>query len=197
MAYAVFAEGLDNLANLDEVKDDILKSAVQAINKTADRARTRAAEAIRQQVAFPAQYLAPSSKRLIVTERATMSGLEAKIRARHRPTSLARFVSGTPRRGQGVSVEVQPGRRKNMPRAFLMKLRSGSADIDTRHNMGLAVRLRPGETLANKRNVIAMKNGLYLLYGPSVNQVFWQVSQDIQGETVDYLEAEFSRLLEI
>jgi hypothetical protein len=97
---------------------------------------------------------------------------------------------------------VHPGRARFMKRAFLIKLRAGTDSIETRFNQGLAIRLKPGETLQNKKNVVQLKNGLYVLYGPSVSQVFLDnegdgVAKDIEPSVLDELEDQFLRLLEV
>lgn len=193
MSYSVTVEGIENLKSMDDVNQNIRLSAVRAINKTAERARARSADEIRQQVAFTAQYLAPSGGRLTVTKQATQADLSSVITGRDRPTSLARFAAGSPARGAGVQVQVAPGRARFMKRAFLIKLRAGSAAIDTKFNMGLAIRLRAGETVQNKKKAIRMEKGLYLLYGPSVGQVFRAVSADIAPAMAQFLEGEFIR----
>jgi hypothetical protein len=202
--YAVFAEGLDQLADMDDIKESIRRSALQAINKTADRIRTLASREIRKQVNFPSSYLSPSGGRLAVSKRATKNDLEARIKARARVSSLARFsTGGSPGSGAGVRVEVAPGRSKFMRRAFLIRLRAGTAALDTRSNLGLAIRLRPGETLENKTKAIRMQRNLYLLYGPSVDQVFLAsdekhgVAVDLQPEALNMLESEFLRLVDL
>lgn len=193
MSYGVTIEGLANLKSMDDVKDNIGISAVRAINKTAERARARSATEIRQQVAFSAQYLAPSGGRLTVTKQATRADLSSVITGRDRPTSLARFSSGGATRGAGVRVEVAPGRSRYMKRAFLIKLRAGTGSVESKFNMGLAIRLRAGETIQNKKKAVKMEKGLYLLYGPSVAQVFRTVSQDIAPAMAQFLEGEFIR----
>lgn len=200
--WAVFVEGLDDLKNFGQIKPAIRLAAARAINKTSRDGRVEIARDIRDQVKLPASYVAPSQKRLYVSQMATQQQLEGRITARTRATSLARFVQGTPQRGQGVRVEVAPGRSRYMKRAFLIKLRSGKSDIDTKFNMGLAIRLRPGESLRNKANVRRMEKGLYLLYGPSVDQIFRAndgsgVANDIAPSLAVRLEREFLRLLEI
>lgn len=201
--YVVLAEGLNELVDLKEIKESIRRAALQAINKTADRIRTRAAAEIRKQVNFPATYLNPSAGRLTVAQRATGDRLEARIRARTRATSLARFSTGTVGKAGGVSVEVAPGRSKFLRRAFLIRLRAGNANMDTRSNLGLAIRLREGETLSNKVKTIKMQKNLYLLYGPSVDQVFLAsdekhgVALDLAPEAVELMEREFMRLVEL
>lgn len=197
MTYGVTIEGLAGLQTMNGMNERIRRSAVQAINKTSARARTDSAAEIRRQVAFSAQYLAPAGGRLVVSKQASGASLESIITARHRATSLARFAEGSPTRGAGVRVQVAPGKSRFMRRAFLIKLPAGKAGIDTKFNMGLAIRLKPGETLQNKKKAVKMEKNLYLLYGPSVDQVFQSVSQDIAPGAATFLEAEFLRLLEL
>ncbi len=199
--FEVYAEGLTGLKEFQSLKDDVKFSAVAAINKTATWGRTRAAEEIRDEVNLPARYLNPAGKRLTVSKTATRSDLEGRIRARSRPTSLARFIVGTavPNKG-GVAVEVSPGKARFLKRAFVVTLRSGNTD--TTGNLGLAVRLKPGEVLRNKNDVQRLDKGLYLLYGPSVQQVFRArdgsgVADDITPDVVRRLEDEFLRVLEV
>jgi len=201
--YAVFAEGITNLQEFDSLKDEIKMWAVQAINKTAESSRTRAARLIRSEVNFPASYVNPGEKRLYVSKKAQRADLEARITARTRATSLARFVVGGPSKiTEGVQVMVHPGKARLMRRAFLIKLRSGKSEIDTKNNLGLAVRLKPGETLRNKTDAQKLDRNLYLLYGPSVAQVFRArddsgVASDMSPEVVKDMEREFLRLVEL
>ena len=174
---------------------------LRSINKTADRARTLASQDIREQVAFPASYLAPSAKRLFVSTKATkVSPFEAVISGRDRPTSLARFTNQKPlgggqrRRGGQVAVTVKPGVRRYIKRAFLITLNNS--------NVGLAVRTDGGPP----NNAYAPKEigkNLWLLYGPSVDQVLSAASngggiyEEIVPETLDFLNDEFNRQLDL
>lgn len=201
--FAVFAEGLSDLGDLQDIPDRIRLAAVRAINKTARDARADAARKIRSQVAFPASYVAPGQKRLYVSKQAQGRDLEARITARARNTSLARFTTGAARPGKaGVYVTVSPGKARFMRRAFLLRLPQGSTLTDTRFNLGLAIRLRPGERLQNKVEARKLSSGLYLLYGPSVDQVFRSrrgtgVANDLVPEIERDLSTEFLRLLDI
>ena len=200
--WVVVAEGISDLKEFDGLKKHIRLAAARAINKVSRDSRVEIARDILDQINFPAAYVAPSKKRLYVSQQATTANLEGRITARTRATSLARFVQGSPRGGQGVSLEVTPGRSRFMKRAFLIKLPAGSAGVDTKFNMGLAIRLRPGETLKNKATARRMQKNLYLLYGPSVDQVFRAndgsgVATDKAPKIVNELEREFLRLLEI
>lgn len=201
--FAVFAEGLSELDDFAEISQNIRLAATRALNSTADKARTKAARTIRSQINFPASYVAPGQKRLYVSKKATRSDLESRITARTRVTSLARFIQGTAKIGRsGITVSVSPGKSRFMRRAFVLRLPQGSALTDTKFNLGLAIRLRPGEVLQNKVSARRVSSGLYLLYGPSVDQVFRSndgsgVASDLVPEIERDLSNEFLRLLKI
>ncbi|ERP95691.1 hypothetical protein Q669_29420 [Labrenzia sp. C1B10] len=192
----VFAiEGITSLADVKKISPAIERNIRFTVNKGADKARTLSAGEIQNQVNFPASYLR-GDKRLAVTKRAQGNNLEAEITGRRRPTSLARFiVGGTSKRG-GVSVSVQPGSSATIKRGFILKLRSGTASLDQASNRGLAIRLKPGEKPSRAYKPFKIGDGLYLLYGPSVDQVFKTVRQDVQGDVLDFMENEFLRLME-
>lgn len=167
------------------------RAARLAINDTAERKGLKLArDAMIAQVAFPAGYLNPP--RFSLRYKATDARLEAGIAGRQTPTSLARFTgrSSRPRgRGTRISVQVRPGSSVELPRAFLITLRSG--------NLGLGVRLRPGEvlhsTVGAKIIVSGPLKGVALLYGPSVDQVFRTVAVDISPPLLAALQTEFLR----
>ena len=196
--YTIVLEGLDATADLAALTPKLTEAARQAINRTLDRTRTQAAREIRRQVAFPASYLSPSGERLVVSKRASDTNLEGVISGRWRATSLARFAKNTDpkaaRRRGGVTVTIKPGSAKFMKGAWLVRLRAGSEKTDTQFNLGLAMRLKPGETLRNSRGAVRLDNNVWLLYGPSVSQVFTTVRDDLTPETLDFLEKEFERL---
>ncbi len=198
-AYLVAVEGLASIKSFEDVPQAVVRAARMAINRTSERAKAHAAREIRKQVNFAARYLTGEEGRLRVSKKASGSNLEAVVTGRHRPTSLARFSSArnpaASRKAGGVTVEVKPGVAKFMKKAFLIRLRAGNALTDTNHNLGLAVRLKPGETITSKRKMVQIGHNLYLLYGPSVDQVFRTVSGDIAGDTFDFLENEFQRLM--
>ncbi len=201
--FAVFVEGLTDLDFTKGSSDKIKRAASQAINKITRDKRAEGARKIRDQVNLPASYVAPGGKGLYVSQKASPAHLQGKITARGRPTSLARFLTSAPRIGRaGVVVEVAPGKARFMKRVFPLRLPQGSADVATKYNLGLAIRLRPGERLANKTSARRVSKGLYLLYGPSVDQVFRSidgsgVANDMVPEIERDLSAEFLRLLEL
>lgn len=195
--YVVAVDGLSALRSLESIPNEVKRAALQALNKTLDRTRTSSATEIQKQVAFPARYLSGQDGRLQVSKRATADDLEGAITGRFRPTSLARFASSSTPNVKGVSVEVAPGFAKFMKRAFLVRLRAGTADLDTKSNLGLAIRLKPGEQINNKHRMIKLKGNLYLLYGPSVSQVFATVAEAEAPLAADFLEREFLRLMDL
>lgn len=204
-AWTVFVEGLTDLKNIPELDEEVRKlRMVQAINAAATQGRKKIADDMQDQVNFPAGYLRPQKGRLTVHEKANKRTLSARLRASGKPTSLARFVVGNPKpssRG-GVHVMVSPGKARFMRRAFVMKLNYGNEGIETKYNLGLAMRLRPGEQIENKRYFRRVESNLYLLYGPSVDQVFAAnngdgVALDRSDYISDVLETEFTRLIGI
>ena len=190
MSYVFAVEGLSSLEDIENLPEEILKKARQAINAAADRARTQAVRDIRSELNFPARYL---TDRLSVRERAKGSSLQAVISGRDRPTSLARFstsqnIAASRKKGY---VQVKVGNStKRITGGFLIKLRNA--------NIGLAIRLKPGETVKGKRLAAKqMAPNLYLLYGPSVDQAFrTEVDKSaLEQDTADFLEKEFIRLM--
>lgn len=193
---AMFVEGLDvpeEVIGLNSEK--IERAAYRAINSTADRARKLSADEIRRRVNFPASYLNPQERRLYVSNKAGPGDLEAMILGRHRPTSLARFVTrGAPGK-TGVDVEVTPGKSDEMKRAFIMKLKAGSGGIDTANNFGLAVRVKAGQRPDKAYKPVRVSENLYLLYGPSIDQVFRNIRSEVTPDADKYLQTEFERLI--
>jgi len=202
--FVVAVDGLSANRPLDAIDPAIIAQAqMLAINKTADRARTAADRAIRGQINFPASYLAPSAGRLTVSKYASSDSPEAKITARMRPTMLARFVtSGKPagggQRPTPISLAVRAGGGKSVgKRMFLIRLPAGRGDgEDNPTNLGVAIRLKPGEVVHNKKVMQKISGNLYLLFGPSISQVFSTVREDISPETLDFAETEFLRQLD-
>lgn len=188
MTAAIVATGIKDAARFFEQFPEIAEEAAMlAINDTVDReGMTLIKKDMRDQVNFPSGYL--EGDRLKVTRRASRGSLEAVIRGRDRATSLARFTSGqTPKntRGQGVRVSVQRGQTKLLRQAFLVNLKNG--------NIGLAVRLKPGERLQNTTAAQRLADNVWLLYGPSVDQVFRGVADDRADDLADIMSQKFYR----
>lgn len=179
----VLDEMRDYFARLPDIAE---QAAVMAINDVAERKGMGVIKGdMRDQVNFPPGYI---ESRLRVTRRATKGMLEATIRGRDRATSLARFAQGqTPAntRGRGVRVSVGRGQTTVMRRAFLVNLRNG--------NTGLAIRLKGGESLRNTQGAVQLEGNVWLLYGPSVDQVFRGVVDDRADDLANMVSREFQR----
>lgn len=176
------------------------KAITQAINKVASgKGMTRIRKAITDEIAFPTGYL--TGDRLKVTKRARGSDLEAIITGRKVATSLARFVTGgamvtNSKTPGGVQVRVKRGKTTYIKNGFLVRLNKGASLTEDNYNVGLAVRLSAGETLANKRTQHKswlVRGKVALLYGPSVDQVFASVIPDLSPKLADDIAAEFHR----
>jgi len=200
-AYEISLDGLGELPDLSEAPEKIARYARMAINRAAERARAQAARRMREQVAFPASYLTGQDARLYIKQKAVGDNLEAVITGRFRPTSLARFArensASAARAKGGLTVEVKPGAAQFLRGAFFVKLRAGRERTDTKFNLGVAIRLKPGQRPRNTRAAAQLDHNVWLLYGPSVNQVFRTVREDIGPEVQDFLTAEFLRLLDV
>ena len=191
--YIFAIEGLESAEDLPYTDEQIVRAASRAINSSLDRARVLSVREMRRQVRFPQSYLRGDDSRLRVTQRASGHRLEGVVAGRRRPTSLARFVTGGGRNRKPVTVEVKPGRATTIKRGFLINLRRGSGGLG---NQGLAIRTdgsKPDRAYRPKK----IGDNLWLLYGPSVDQVFQTVRDDISPEVQDHLEGEFLRLLEV
>jgi hypothetical protein len=163
-----------------------------ALNETARGPAIKAAKRnIMEQVNFPEGYL---DTRIAFVKAATPDNLEARIKGRDRPTSLARFASGAPvvQRGSrtaytgGVNVMVKPGAPQRIPTGFLVGLRHG--------NVGFAIRTKSGVVHGVQRyKPQRLFPNVYLLYGPSVDQVLTDVGDQISEEVTSDIAAEFNR----
>lgn len=193
MPISVIAEGLDDLIKYAKLfPERTNRAAAAALNKVAGgtgltllRQATEGSD-----VAFPPGYV--NNQRMYLARRATDGDLEARIGARDDPTSLARFVApGTPQRKAGVKVTVHRGKQKDLKGAFLLPLNNG--------NVGLAVRLKAGQSFANTTGAREIESArtsttqLYLLYGPSVDQVFRQIAEDNVPQVLEMVSDEFTR----
>lgn len=188
MSASIVANGLREMQRFfDELPDIAEQAAVFALNDTVQReGLTLIKKDMREQVNFPSGYL--EEGRLKPVRFASQGRLEAVIRGRDRPTSLARFAEGqTPKntRGQGVRVRVKRGQTELLRKAFLVTLKNG--------NTGLAVRVKGGETLRNTGAATQLAPGLFLLYGPSVDQVLRGVAEDRAGDIIDIVSNKFLR----
>ena len=209
MTVEIQPEAIVDLASVIARFPAAVKAAARpAVNDAARYAVRIGTDRITREVNFPKGYLQEPG-RFAVSVFAQGDDLRAVVTARGRSTSLRRFAVGSPTpestrgfpgqkrgSGPGVTVEVKPGQRKLLPGAFILRLKRGAASIsDDSFNLGLAIRLRPGEVLPKKYKYTAVQltGGIYILYGPSVAQAFDTVKLDIAGEVASELTRQFRR----
>ncbi len=196
--------GLPGLATYFKEFSGISEQAARlSINSTARFASRLASKRIREQVAFARSYIGAagdSTSKVRIKHFAKTNDLSAVVATRDRPTSLARFATSAPtfkRRAKGqraprVRVKTGGGMAQ-LRRGFFVKLRRGVIVSEDQFNIGLAVRLRKGESLQATQKASPLGGGAYLLYGPSVAQVFDTVRDDIAPEVADFAAFEFAR----
>lgn len=150
-------------------------------------------KAINAQINFPPDYL--NNDRFGMDQYATPDNLQASLVARQRPTSLARFASSQVPGAKGVRVQVKRGgAAKTFKSGFLVRLRNGT-NLDG-SNIGLAVRLAPGQTLnkTDQSKMVHLDANVVLLYGPSIDQVLNTSVADAETpEVVESITTEFFR----
>lgn len=180
---------------LDAAPEAARQAAALSMNDiTGGKGLTRYKKSIRSQVAFPGGYLEDADK-FGQTGFATPGHLETKISARQRATSLARFANGIVG-GEGATVHVKPGRSIRLKKAFMVRLRAGTALDDSNFNLGLAVRIKPGQVIRHKRDtsrMVHLAKDVFLLYGPSVDQVFRSVAETDTPAVLNEMGLEFFR----
>lgn len=189
----ILADGLNDLQDYFIRLPEVSKQAASyAINDVAGGTGLNFLKReIYDQIDFPRGYL--DETRLGLAKRATPDKLEAVIKGRDRPTSLARFATrqnaSKEATRRGVTVRVKSGQSKYLKGAWLVELNNG--------NLGLAVRVKPGERINNKTKAssVQLSPNVYLLYGPSVDQVFSGVAGDNAGRIGDMVADQFLRQL--
>lgn len=194
MAVTVIVDGLADLQKYLDALPEITRTAARiALNEGADFGVAKLLPAeLQKQVDFPVGYL--NSSRLFVAQRARDDSLEAVIIGRQTPTSLARFA-GSATFGQkgGITVTVKPGAPRHLKRAFLVRLRQGTRSTAEGFNTGLAVRVSPGERIRGSTAAVELDNNVFILYGPSVDQVLRNVADEQTDAIADKVRSEFFR----
>lgn len=198
----VKGDGLQRLQrSLRAVAGESVTATMRAVNYAAKRARTEASRQIRDQINLPARYV---NENLKIEFKATRARLRSVISARTRPTRLARYgakqltrkakgpAKGDPLRGiasgrkqAGVSVSVKRGgSRRKMRKAFLVPLRRGRMPGET-SNMGVFIRTGRG------------KKDIKHLYGPSVDQLFRRIREELAPSIRIDLASEYARQMDL
>lgn len=201
MTVEVNLEGIAGLARYVERFPAVVeKAAALAVAEGGRFAFRESSKEIRSQVAFTRDYIGgeKSGGNRLKIERGTRGGDPfVRIVGRDRPTSLARFVRGTITKGKPVRLMVKPGRITSIPGAFPVRLRRGKTLTEDNFNQGLAIRLpRDAALRERKKGTSGLPEifpNVFLLYGPSVAQVFNSVSNDVKPRISRKMASEFTR----
>lgn len=205
MSVQVQLRGFDELRQFVRgIPERVDEASSVAINDTLKFGQAESSRRIRKEIAFSASYIGSAenpSSRLAVSRKASPQRLEGAITGRARATSLARFKTGEKKGRNGkkgyVRVKVKAGgAARSIPGAFTIKLRRGNAAYDPGNgNEGIAVRLKDGELPEglNKKKMVQIEGSLYLLYGPSVDQIFRKVREDVAPILADKVGDNFVR----
>ncbi|WP_136247937.1 phage tail protein [Halomonas borealis] len=166
--------------DLAHIKDGAPKAMSRAINHTLGVTRTEASKEVRKQVKLKAGYVRDKLK----VRRATTSKPQGAIQTPTRGTLLTRYPNRQYKKG-GIGVQVKPtGGKQKMPGAFFIRFANG--------NQAVAIRTKRGPGLGRSE-------GLKVLYGPSVSQVFTDVKDDLQATSgnrlMQRLDYEAGRLM--
>lgn len=216
--FRVSVDGVANLTNFVASLPGVVTKAKDLATIDATRfAFAESSREIRKEIRVTPEYLgnaANGGNRLklgYAYEGGTRIGV---IKGRKRATSLARFILGVPSfiRGAASRVQVKPGGKivsqiavKGGSRAsapvFALKLNKGASLTEDNYNVGLAVRLKPGEIPQRKveflETVYSKSDpNLVLLYGPSINQVFYDVAPAVSDPVARQLNDAFLRQFE-
>lgn len=193
MSVEVEMRGLDALRTYFETaRERAERVEPMAVRDAARFARAESSRRIRSQVNFTASYLNQDNRLELAYQQ---GGREATITGRHRATSLANRVFnkgpiefGRPRKGMKVRVRVaKSSGGKVIDGAFYVRLRNS--------NVGLAVRSENGRPPSAGAKPI-FGGAAFLLYGPSVGQVAFDVFPEISPETADRLADSYVRHFE-
>lgn len=203
MTVSVTFRGLDAIEQLFQRAPELAQQAATlAVSDTAKFAFRESSKDIRAQASFTREYLGSAetrgSDRLRIVPATRGGVVEARLVARNRPTSLARFQQGQAGRGQPVRVRVSPrGGVRSIKGAFQVRLRRGKTVSEDNFNEGIAIRLGKDQSIRERKKGKAglpeIFPNVFLLYGPSVAQVFNTVSRDVAGRVGNKLEREFTR----
>jgi hypothetical protein len=165
---------------LAHIKNGSNRAMANAINHTLTVTRTEAGREIRNQVKLKAAYV----RERLRLSKASVAKPQGRIATPTRGILLSRFDNRAYAKG-GIGVQVKPiGGKRRMPGAFYVTFANGvhAIAIRTKHGPGLG-----------------RSEGLKVLYGPSVSQVFTDVKDDLQAPSGERLiarmEHEAARLL--
>lgn len=183
----VTGKGIEDLDRyVARLGDGANRAAVMAVNDTADWARVRIKRQMQSEVNLG--ETAFGKGKFGITRRANPADLQAIVSASRQPYSLSRFKTDTPEFGPKagpVKVRIKAGGSTvTLKRAFYLRAPNGA--------VGIAVRSK--QPLDNSRGARRVKGtDIYVLFGPSPDQLMRRLAPDSVPAVENYLNREFSR----
>ncbi len=183
----VAGKGIESLERyVARLGDGATKAAVMAVNDTAEWARVRIKRQMQSEVQLTESAFA--NRQFAVTRRANTAELQATLSASRQPYSLSRFKTGDVGFGPSagpVKVRIKTGGSTvPLKRAFYLRAPNGA--------VGIAVRSK--KPLDNSRGARRVRGtDIYVLFGPSPDQLMRRLAPDSVPAVENYLNREFSR----
>lgn len=192
----ISSAGIQGLAEFVARTPEVAAEAAKlAVGDAAEWGRNLSKREMVSAVNLPADALA--GRRFRISQRPTTANPEAVISADNNPLGLSRFVVSQKARGAAhPKVRILVG---GTPKSFSDPDTKGSYSflIPTPGGAdGVGLALRTKEPLRNSRAGRKIGRDLYLLSGPSVNQMFGQLMPTIVPRIEAKLQTEFARQYE-
>lgn len=162
------------------------KDAIRvAINKAAKPIRTKASSAIRDQVRLKAGYV----RDRLTIKKATRGNLSGAIRTPSRGLLLSRFSTDPNVNPEKVSWLKPP---PEPPRGIKVKVKpSGSSKTMSNNFFYMVLPQSRALAIVRRRDKVGPRGGkIDVAYGPSLSQVFTDVSEDVLPEASEIYEKE-------
>lgn len=154
-----------------------------SVNRTTTWAKKEAESRIRRGLALPADYI--KRKGVIWSTKASYEDPRSRIVVGFSPMQLRTYSLNAPavfKDRQRPIVEVIPGRRFTMTKAFFIKMHGGK-------QTGIAMKYE--DYLKSEEDSRTRPfQGIVLLHAPSIDQHFSLVSENMQEEILRYLRGE-------
>lgn len=193
-------QGLDDLAEYFETfPQRAPEAARRAVNYAARKFGKDSAAKIASKLNFRTKLYNDTNpgKGRIAVRLASSATLTAVVSASSEPLLLAKFGVNLPKTGsvRGISPVVKVGASsRELHSAFYTRFKNGT--------VGLAVRLKKGESLRNRhsKKSYPLRRGdpnVQILYGPSLDQAFESQVKDALTPVEKTIRSEFFRQLEV
>lgn len=200
----ISSAGIQGLATFVARTPEVAAEAAKlAVGDAAEWGRNLSKREMVSAVNLPADALA--GRRFRISQRPTTANPEAVISADNNPLGLSRFVVGPGKVGmpgpqtrtlRGGTTTQWPKGGDRGDYAFLIKVGPGKKGSAPAVRAGFGLAIRTTRPMENSREAFKIGKDLYLLFGPSVDQMFGQLMPQIVPRVEAKLQTEFARQYE-